>query len=151
VAHTDTALMLVETITIDAPIAAVYAALTEPEQLVEWWGSDGGYQSENMTADMRIGGEWKLSGIGKEGPFTVGGIYRVINPPQHLEFTWRHSWGDGDDASNDTIVRYDLEEHAGTTTLTLTHTNFGDQEDRDEHAEGWPVVLAWMAAYVTKK
>jgi uncharacterized protein YndB with AHSA1/START domain len=143
--------MLVESISIAAPIATVFAALTEPDELVRWWGSEDGYHTTTMQTDMRVGGAWKTSGIGRDGdPFTVGGIYRVVDPPQHLEFTWRHDWGDGDDATNDTIVRYDLEERDGATTVTVTHTNFATEEDRDDHAKGWPVVLGWMAAYVTR-
>jgi uncharacterized protein YndB with AHSA1/START domain len=143
VAHTDTSLMLVENITIAAPIAAVYAALTEPAELAQWWESAGDTVTR-LESDLRVGGSWKISGENANGPFSMSGIFRVVDPPQHLEFTWRSHW-----MSADTFVRYDLEERAGQTTLTLTHTNFADQEDRDDHAKGWPMVLGWMAAYVT--
>ena len=151
-AHIDTPLMLVESIAITAPISAVYSALTEPEELVQWWGSHDGYQTTAMTSDMRVGGEWQTRGIRRDGdPFTVGGVYRIVDPPNQLEMTWRHSWNSGDETAHDTIVRYDLAETGGITTVTVTHTNFAGQEDRDDHAGGWPVVLAWMAAYVTMR
>ncbi len=40
-AVSETPAVIVESIAIEAPIAAVFAALTLPEQLVQWWNSVG--------------------------------------------------------------------------------------------------------------
>ncbi len=150
--HTETPAIIVETIAIEAPMAAVFAALTEPEQLVAWWGSDDSHHLTAMERDLYVGGPWKVSGQGCDGePFTVSGVYRVVEPPRLLECSWRHDWHDGDDPASDTIVRYELEgRDAGVTQLTVTHSGFVNMTDRDEHAAGWKTVLGWLRAFVTR-
>jgi uncharacterized protein YndB with AHSA1/START domain len=143
--------IIVETIEIEAPIGVVFAALTEPSELVQWWGSDGGYRVEKMERDLTPGGAWKTTGTGSDGsPFSVGGVYRAVEAPRLVEFTWRHDWQDGDDPLGDTIVRYELEERSGVTHLRVTHDGFTDSSDREDHAQGWPIVLGWMRAFVTR-
>jgi uncharacterized protein YndB with AHSA1/START domain len=142
---TETPAVVVESILIHAPIAAVWAALTDPEQLPQWWGSEDGYRTTAMEADVRPGGAWRSSGTMSDGgPFAVNGIYRVVDAPHRLEFTWNYSWGTGE-----TVVRYDLSERDGGTEVRVTHSNFVTEEDRADHARGWTVVLGWLAAYVT--
>jgi len=144
--------VIVETIAIQAPLGAVFAALTEPSELVRGWGSDDQYRVEEMQRDLTPGGAWKIMGTGSDGsPFSVGGVYRIVDPPRLVEFTWRHDWHDGDDPLGDTIVRYELEEQSGVTHLRVTHSGFTDAADREDHAKGWPIVLAWLKAFVTRQ
>src|SRR5579871_5342066 len=84
---------IVEEITIEAPAARVFAALTEPAQRVAWWGLKGRFETEHMDSDLRPGGRWAMRGIGMGGtPFEVHGVYRTIEPPRVLAFTWLPSW-----------------------------------------------------------
>jgi uncharacterized protein YndB with AHSA1/START domain len=149
-ATVETPAIIVETIAIKAPMAAVFAALTEPDQLIKWWGSKDGYRTTHMDADVRPGGAWKTVGISRDGSsFNVSGTYTLVDAPKLIEFTWMHDWsGSGD--REDTLVRYELSERDGVTTLTVTHSGFTDVADREDHAAGWKVVLAWMSAYVTQ-
>ena len=150
-ASTDTSSTIVESISINAPIAAVFAALTEPEQLVAWWGSDDSYHVTKMHSDLRPGGDWESTGTGSGGaPFSVSGVYRVVEPPRALEYTWRYDWSTSNEGDNETIVRYDLSERDGVTELKVTHWGFGTAADRDDHAKGWKTVLGWLNAYVTR-
>jgi uncharacterized protein YndB with AHSA1/START domain len=150
VATDDASTMLVESITIDAPIAAVFAALNEPEELAVWWGSDDSYRITASTSDLRVGGAWESTGsAGADYTFTVAGIYRVVEPPHALEFTW-HFGAASSDAADETIVRYDLSDGAGGTELRVTHSGFKTAEDRDDQAAGWKTVLGWLNAYLTR-
>jgi Activator of Hsp90 ATPase homolog 1-like protein len=47
------------------------------------------------------------------------------------------------------LVRFDLEERDGFTTVRLTHSGLTTESSRDHH-RGWPQVLAWLQAYVEK-
>jgi uncharacterized protein YndB with AHSA1/START domain len=143
---------IVETITIDAPRAAVFAALTEPDQLTAWWGSDDSYRCATMERDLRAGGAWNTTGRGSDGkPFSVAGVYRIVEPPARLEFTWRYDWHDGATDAPETIVRYDLAEHGAlATALTVTHSGFTSPGDRDDHVRGWKTVLGWLRGYLTR-
>jgi uncharacterized protein YndB with AHSA1/START domain len=151
VAAIDTSSTIVESISIDAPAGAVFAALTDPEQLAAWWGSDDSYRVAHMENDLRRGGAWEFTGTLRDGkPFSVGGVYRVVEPPHALEFTWRYDWSTTTEGQNETIVRYDLNEREGVTELRVTHSGFASTQDRDGHATGWKTVLGWLNAYVTR-
>jgi len=82
---TDSSTTIVREITIDAPAAKIFAALTDPDQLVQWWGDDEIYRCTNMERDLRVGGKWRTTGRDAQGKsFAVEGLYRVIDPPRVL-------------------------------------------------------------------
>lgn len=140
---------IVESITIDAPAENVFAALTDPEQLVQWWGDDETYRCGEMRVDLRPGGRWRTQGRGSDGtPFAVEGEYRIVQPPVLVEFTWQYDWGEGPQGTP-TLVRYELSECAGKTQVTVRHSGFTVAEDREGHARGWKMVLGWLSAYVS--
>jgi uncharacterized protein YndB with AHSA1/START domain len=144
---TDSTTQLVKEITIDAPAERVFAALTEPAQLTQWWGDDGSYHTEHMTADVRVGGKWRTTGTTSKGEaFAVEGEYRVIERPHLLEYTWKHDWGERREQPT-TTVRFELTERNGQTHLRLTHSGFTDVTSRDDHNTGWGTVLGWLKRF----
>ena len=82
-----------------APIEKVWAALTVPERLADWFTS--------ATIDLRVGGTIHLSWT----DVTIA----VCEPPRSLAWTWEL---DG----RETLVRFDLVPTAGGCALTLTHS-----------------------------
>ena len=50
-----TAGVILATVEIRAPIERVFRALTDPNELVRWWGSADTYRTEEWTADLRVG------------------------------------------------------------------------------------------------
>jgi uncharacterized protein YndB with AHSA1/START domain len=136
---------IVTDITINAPADRVFDALTDPRQRVKWWGAEGRFQATHMESDLRPGGKWVMRGTGMGGkPFTVGGEYRSVERPRLLVFTWCPDWQR--DAS-ETVVRLDLEERDGITTVRLTHSGLTSDSSRAQH-RGWPQILACLQAYV---
>jgi uncharacterized protein YndB with AHSA1/START domain len=130
---------------IKAPAGKIFAALTDPDQLPQWWGDDESYHVESMECDLRVGGRWRSSGHGRDGkPFSVEGVYRLIERPKVLEYTWNYDW---DQDAAETIVRFDLTEQEGGTMVRVTHSGFTDPDARDSHREGWKRVLGWLASY----
>lgn len=86
-----------------------------------------------------------MRGIGVGGgPFVIKGVYRQIEPPNLLVFTWLPNWQP--DATEST-VRIELEERSGITTVRLTHSGLTTETARESH-KGWPQVLGWLQAYV---
>jgi len=134
---------IIQEITINAPAEHVFEALTNPDQRKEWWGSEGRFQTTHVESDLRVGGKWKMSGTGFGRPFTVEGEYRAIEAPRVLAFTWLPSWQA--DASA-TLVRFDLSEKDGTTTVRVTHS--GLTPEGVEAHKGWPQILSWLRSYV---
>lgn len=83
-------------------------------------------------------------------PFTIAGEYREVARPHLLVFTWLPDWQESAAAS---VVRMDLEENGGVTTVRLTHSGLTAEALRTGH-RGWPQILAWLRVYaenLTKK
>ena len=140
---TDAGQTIVQEITIKAPAERIFEALTNPEQRTRWWGSEGRFQTTGVESDLRVGGRWKMSGNGFGRPFTITGEYRAIDRPRLLAFTWLPSWQA--DAS-ETLVRFDLSETNGMTTVRLTHS--GLTPDDVEAHKGWAQILDWLRRFV---
>jgi uncharacterized protein YndB with AHSA1/START domain len=141
---TTTSDAIVQEITINAPAARVFAALTTPEQCVKWWGVEGRFQSTRMESDLRPGGKWIVYGArGDGGEFTVRGEYREISRPHVLSFTWLPDWDEG---ALESLVRFDIEEANGVTTLRLTHSGLTDGRSRAHH-QGWVEVLGKLRGF----
>jgi len=135
---------IIQQITIKAPAECIFAALTEPEQRSRWWGAEGRFQVTHMESDLRPGGKWLMRGMGMGGrDFHVGGTYVSIEPPRLLAFTWLATW---DPSGRESLVRFDLEERDGVTTVRLTHSRLSIEGARTH--KGWPDILEWLHAYV---
>jgi uncharacterized protein YndB with AHSA1/START domain len=135
---------IVYEIAINAPAARVFAALTTPEQCVKWWGVAGRFQSTRMESDLRPGGKWIVYGTrGDGGEFTIRGEYREIARPHLLSFTWLPDWEEG---APESLVRFDLEETNGITTLRLTHSGLTGERSRAHH-QGWAELLGKLRAF----
>ena len=134
---------IVQEITIKAPAARVFEALVDPAQRMKWWGKKGRFETTNAESDLRPGGRWLMSGMGMGKPLKVEGVYRIIQRPRVLAFTWLPSW---DKQATETLVRFDLYERNGFTTVRLTHSGFATENSRARH-QGWPQILGWLKAY----
>ena len=136
---------ITEEVTINARAERVFAALTDPEERVKWWGREGRFKATHMESDLRPEGKWLMRGIGVGGvPFTVQGVYRQIQRPRVLAFTWLPSWQDN---AVETLVRFDLEEKDGMTTVRVTHSGLTSERLRKQHG-GWSELLTSLRACV---
>jgi len=135
---------IVQEIVIKAPAERIFEALTDPAERIKWWGAEGRFQTTHMESDLYPGGKWMMRGNGVGGrPFTVMGEYRQIEPPRLLIFTWLPDW-QGD--AVETLVRFELTENSGLTTVRLTHSGLTTESSRLSH-KGWPQILTWLQTY----
>jgi uncharacterized protein YndB with AHSA1/START domain len=146
---------------IAAPPARVFQALTDPQQLPQWWGQQGMYRITEWKGDLRPGGKWSSVGVGADGTsFRVDGEYLEVDPPRLLVHTWISSYS----GSLKTVVRWELEpttvhglhpngpRKAGTgTLLKIRHEGFaGAPQPAASHSEGWKRVLGWLEGYLER-
>lgn len=134
---------------IAAPPERVFQALTDPRQLVQWWGQKGMYHVSHWSADVRVGGQWRSEGQGDSDgkSFHVSGEYLELDPPRLLVYTWIASWS----GSLKTVVRWELTASGGGTRVHVCHSGFGmAPEQAKEHYKGWQSVIRWMQAFVEK-
>ena len=136
---------IVQEIAIRGPVNRVFEALVNPDQRVKWWGGEGRFQAQHMESDLRPGGKWMMQGDGLGGkPFQVRGEYLQVEPPRLLVFTWLPDWQED---AVESVVRFDLEESDGITTVRLTHSGLTSETSRLSH-KGWPQILTWLRTYV---
>lgn len=136
---------ILATVEIAAPRERVFRALTDPREVVRWWGSPETYQTTEWTADLRVGGRFRAVGRSSDGgAFEVSGEYLEVDPPHRLVHTWKADW-DGREATTVTIV---LDGIDSGTRVTLRHDGFGGRpESCSGHATGWELVLGWLDAH----
>jgi uncharacterized protein YndB with AHSA1/START domain len=145
--HTLADNIIVQEVVVNAPAEQIFAALTDPDQRLQWWGAEGRFQTTHMESDLRVGGKWMMRGIGLGGKaFRVGGEYRSIEAPRLLVFTWLPDW---DENAKESLVCFDLQEVDGVTTVRVTHSGLTSEGVRAHR--GWPDILAWLRAYAEAK
>lgn len=139
---------IVQEITIKAPAERIFEALTNPGELVKWWGAQGKFQATYVESDLRPGGKWMMRCDGCGGkPTMVAGEYRKIERPRLLVFTWLR--GEEEDEP-ETIVRWDLEEKDGITTVRLTHSGLTSESSRNRNSS-WFLILCLLQAFAEEK
>lgn len=137
---------LVEEIFIAAPPERVFRALTEPSELLTWWGDESHYRCTSWSLDLRRGGAWRSEGRNAAGrAFVVEGEFLEVEPPHRLAYTWRPSWVE----VAPTTVRIDLERKDGGTQLTWTHSGFAQHPAAlEDHRGGLPTVVLWLKGFL---
>jgi uncharacterized protein YndB with AHSA1/START domain len=129
-----------------APPERVFAAITDPQQVVNWWGESTAYRVKQWQGDLRPGGKWRSDGTKADGTaFYVRGEYVEIDPPRLLVHTWIPSYLE----NLETVVRWELQAKDGGTLVTVRHSGFGSNvETANNHNKGWVRVLGWMRQFV---
>lgn len=130
-----------------APVAAVYAAWTEPEQVSQWMAPSDDFGKTEAKIDLRVGGHYRIVMHGPDGEVhRVGGVYREIVPNRKLVYTW--AWASTPE--RESIVTIEFKPSGQGTELVLTHERFADTEARDKHQQGWTGCLEQLGRYVSR-
>lgn len=137
---------IAEQIEISAPPERVFAALTEPTQLLAWWGDRTSYPSTHWQLDPRVGGTWLSRWRAPDGQsFALGGEIIAFDPPRLLAYTW---WDERYPGLPLTTVRYELTPTAIGTHVAMTHEGFDAvRADFDDYNGGWSTVLRKLRAH----
>jgi uncharacterized protein YndB with AHSA1/START domain len=125
--------------------AQVFAAWTDAQKLVQWFGPA---QADNRTAraemDVRVGGRYRISFKTDDGEhYEVGGVYREVVAHSRLQFTW--AWHSTPE--RESLVTVTMSRDGDGTMLTLLHEQFFDDEAREGHERGWTGTLEKLAHY----
>lgn len=128
-----------------------FRAWTEPAQFEAWFVPPP-TKKVKAQYDLRVGGKYQLIFILPDGKpeVKVVGEFLVVDRPHRLEYTWM--WQNNPDWKDRTVVKIDFKA-AGKdqTEVVLSHENFSDPEDRDEHTKGWTGILDRMAVALKQK
>lgn len=105
----------------------------------EWFCPEGGTVDE-VEVDLTGGGRLRVAMRIPDGVHVAYGVYREIDPPRRLAFTWQ--W---EGQEEETLVTIDLRERGDGTEVVLTHQRFATEESRDGHEHGWTSIRNKLA------
>lgn len=143
--------------TFDAPLAAVWKAWTNPDQVMRWWGPTN-VTSPAARIDFRVGGKYNFCMHMPDGQdLWSGGTYLEIEPMKRIVFTDSFTDAEGsivsasvhgitEDLPLEFKVVLTFEEHDGKTTMTLQHYGLGDGEMAEMTVIGWTQSFDKLAA-----
>ena len=118
---------------LNAPAENVYAAWTDPAQIVKWFGPDAGAVTR-ADMDVRVGGRYDIGFSTQDGEtHNVGGVYREVVRNEKLQFTW--AWRSTPE--RESLVTVLVKPDGDGSILTLIHEQFFDEAARDRHQFGW--------------
>ena len=130
---------------LNAAPAKVYAARTDPQKIIRWFGrSDARPDSFQADIDARIGGRFRVSFSTDAEYYEVGGVYREVVANARLVFSW--AWHSTPE--RESLVTVSLQPDGDGTLLELTHEQLFDQAARDGHERGWMGSLDELQKYV---
>lgn len=135
-------------VVIRAPVARVWAALTEPRHLAEWFG-DGGAELEVLEPGGRITFIWREHGSSRA-------LIEVVEPLRAFSFRWALRPDQDPRPGNSTLVEFTLREEVGGTRLRVVETGFATLEwppeersaDVQANVSGWAAELEELVSYL---
>jgi len=145
--------IVVAEIVIAAPPERVLQALTQQEQLMQWF-TDPSCPLKSFTMDAREGGRWRFTT--HPGSKPVNGVleFRAAGKilelkPRTLVYTWHANWHD--DPSLATLVTWELIPEGKGTRVRVTHSGLATEElARQDYIGGWPGVLTMLKKFAEK-
>ncbi len=133
---------------IDAPRDLVFKVWTDPA--ARWWGPHG-FTSTSIAMEFRPDGAWRTCMRSPEGEdFWAHGVYREIEEPERLVFTW--AWEEEDGApGHETLVTVTFIEADGATEISFHQALFDTVAERDSHEQGWNEAFDRLAEQVASE
>ena len=124
------------TIRIDAPSEKVWAAITQPDLIKQYlFGT-------LVTTDWRVGSPIRYAGTWQGKDYEDKGVILQIEPGKLFVSTfWSALSGLPDLPENYKTVRYELNSHGSSTTLTITQDNNDSQDEASHSEQNWVMVL----------
>ena len=138
---------IVTEIEIAAPPERVFQALTDPAQLIRWWGEDD-CKASVWEMDARLGGKWRFEAGDRKGKIVVNGVsdfkahgeITEFDPPRALAYTWFGNWHEHPERPS--RARWELSATKKRTRVKVTHSGLANEPiARKDYAGGWPGVL----------
>jgi uncharacterized protein YndB with AHSA1/START domain len=139
-------------IRIEAAPEVVFAVVSSPEHLKEWWPDEAEYPPVE-------GGSGRI-GFHQDGGAVQWEQFTVVDarPPRTFSFRWTHAEGEEAAPGNSFLVVFDLEPDGEGTLLRMTETGFRERgwseavaaQAHADHVTGWDFFLPRLPVYAAK-
>jgi uncharacterized protein YndB with AHSA1/START domain len=120
----------------DASPERIFSMMTEPVQLVKWWGPRG-FTTPHAEVDLTLDGGYRLTMQPPDGElFHLSGEFLEINQPNRLVYTFR--WDEPTPDDRETIVTLSVEPAGHGSRVSLSQGSFTTEERLALHrSDGW--------------
>ncbi len=133
------ALTLEFSISIAAPADKVWAALTTPELVKQY------FFGTQLVTDWKVGSPVYFRGEWEGTPYEDKGMVLEFDPPKHLAYNYLSSWSGLEDVpENYANITYSVRESGGATFVTITQDNLENEEKRAHSEQNWQMVMQAM-------
>jgi uncharacterized protein YndB with AHSA1/START domain len=133
-------------ININAPIAKVWDALTNPKIIKQYFfGTD-------TTTDWKVGSPIKFSGEWQGKTYEDKGTVLAFEKNRLVKYSyWSSMSGMDDQPENYVNVSYELSGVDGSVDLTIIQENIPDENMREHSEENWKKVMNGLKKVVEEK
>lgn len=125
-------------VTVNAPLAKVWDAYTNPDQIVHWNFASDDWHCPQSEVDLRVGGSFSSRMEARDGSmgFDFAGVYTEIEPEKHLQYQFGDRFAD-------------VDFHEGEGGVKVVVTFDPETENSLELQEnGWQAILNNFARHV---
>jgi uncharacterized protein YndB with AHSA1/START domain len=124
-------------VTIKAPAAKVWDAITRPELRKRW------FFGVDTATDWKVGSPIVHTGKWNGQPYSDKGVVRVFEPQKRLVHThWSAMSGRPDRPENYETVTYTLRDQNGATEVVIAEDNIATPEQKAQSEKLWGSALA---------
>ncbi len=129
---------------LNMPTSIAYAAFHDPELLFEWM-APGDCMVSQVANNFAEGGRYRIKMLEPTGgEMSLTGEYVSIVEDEKLEFSW--AWEDNHEESIMTHVDVTFKQvNEEAVEVTLVHSGFMNEQERDQHQYGWMSCLEKLA------
>jgi uncharacterized protein YndB with AHSA1/START domain len=121
--------VLTKVFPVDRPI--LFSAFTQPQKMEKWFFLEKNWETE-IRNTVETGGRYTIKMRNEDGmESNHSGIYKEIDPPKRLVFTWDTN------KSIKTLVSIDFKELSDGTEITLTHEKLPNESFFYLHLWSW--------------
>lgn len=126
-------------ITISAPSAAVWEALTNPELIKKY------FFGTHTESDWKVGSPITFSGEWEGKAYVDKGTILAIEEGRYIKYNyWSSMSGTEDIPENYADISYELMSQGNSTVLTITQEGIASQESKEHSEQNWAYVLDSM-------
>jgi uncharacterized protein YndB with AHSA1/START domain len=131
---------ILATVEVGVPPERAFQSLAG-EEMVRWWVRPGVFDTREWSGDVRHGGRWRASGLGRGNPYVLEGEFLEVDRPRRLVHTWHSA---GAPAATSTVT-YELEAIDGGTRITLRHEGIKERATCAATCIGWETSFEALA------
>ena len=124
--------LILATVETAATPERVFQALTS-EEITDWWGRPGVFDTRRWKGDVKVGGTWEATGVARGNSYVLQGEFLEVDPPRKLS----PSWHPAEAPQARTTVSYVLEPIDSGTRVTLRHSGHASRISCSNNCVGW--------------